>query len=56
VPFLLFTTLYVGLAVVVLFLLWRQLLKTGITDTPLGLTGEMPIPAQPRRTGRYQTP
>jgi cytochrome d ubiquinol oxidase subunit I len=56
VPFLLFTALYIGLAVVVLFLLWRQLLKTGITETPLGLTGEMPIPAQPRRTGRYQTP
>lgn len=56
VPFLLFTALYIGLAIVVLFLLWRQLLKTGITETPLGLTGEMPIPAQPRRTGRYQTP
>jgi cytochrome d ubiquinol oxidase subunit I len=56
VPFLLFTTLYIGLAIVVLFLLWRQLLKTGITETPLGLTGEMPIPSRPRLTGRYQTP
>jgi cytochrome d ubiquinol oxidase subunit I len=56
VPFLLFTALYIGLAVVVLFLLWRQLLKTGITPVPIGLTGEMPIPSTPSRTGVYHTP
>jgi cytochrome d ubiquinol oxidase subunit I len=56
VPFVLFTLLYIGLAVVVLFLLWRQLLKTGITTVPLGLTGEMPIPRSPGHTGRYPTP
>jgi cytochrome d ubiquinol oxidase subunit I len=56
VPFVIFTLLYLGLAVVVLFLLWRQLLKTGITQQPLGLTGEMPIPQAPSRTGIYHTP
>ncbi len=44
VSFTLFTLLYIGLAVTVVFLLWRQLLKTGIGgDTPVGLTGEIPI-------------
>jgi cytochrome bd ubiquinol oxidase subunit I len=45
VTFALFTALYIGLAIAVVFLLWRQILKTGITPTPLGLTGEIPIPA-----------
>lgn len=56
VPFTLFTLLYIGLAAVVLFLLWRQLLKTGISQESLGLTGEMPIPTTPSRTGVYHTP
>jgi cytochrome bd ubiquinol oxidase subunit I len=30
VPFLAFTLLYIGLSVMVLFLLWRQILKTGV--------------------------
>lgn len=45
VSFVLFTALYVGLAVTVGFLLWRQILKTGVSQVPIGLTGEMPIPA-----------
>jgi cytochrome d ubiquinol oxidase subunit I len=45
VPFVGFTLLYIGLAITVVFLLWRQILKTGVRGaTPLGLTGEMPIP------------
>ncbi|MFN8715791.1 MAG: cytochrome ubiquinol oxidase subunit I [Gemmatimonas sp.] len=44
VTFALFTALYIGLAIAVVFLLWRQILKTGVSGTPLGLTGEMPIP------------
>ena len=45
VPFVLFTLLYVGLAITVVFLLWRQILKTGVHGGgSLGLTGEMPIP------------
>jgi cytochrome bd ubiquinol oxidase subunit I len=44
VTFALFTALYLGLAVAVVFLLRRQILKTGIRQLPLGLTGEMPIP------------
>ncbi len=43
-PFVLFTLLYIGLAITVVFLLWRQLLKTGVTKTSMGHTGEMPIP------------
>jgi cytochrome bd ubiquinol oxidase subunit I len=42
--FALFTALYFGLAIAVVFLLRRQILKTGIRQLPLGLTGEMPIP------------
>jgi len=42
--FALFTALYFGLAIAVVFLLRRQILKTGIRHLPLGLTGEMPIP------------
>jgi cytochrome d ubiquinol oxidase subunit I len=45
VSFALFTLLYLGLAVTVTFLLWRQILKTGVTPAPLGLTGEFPLPA-----------
>jgi cytochrome bd ubiquinol oxidase subunit I len=56
VPFVLFTGLYLFLAVVVLFLLWRQLLKTGISSVPLGLTGEMPIPTPPGAAERFRTP
>lgn len=44
VTFALFTALYIGLAIAVVFLLRRQILKTGIRQLPLGLTGEMPIP------------
>lgn len=45
VPFLAFTLLYVFLAVVVVFLLWRQIVKTGVgTEVPIGMTGEMPLP------------
>ena len=44
VSFALFTLLYVGLAVTVTFLLRRQILKTGVSPVPLGLTGEFPLP------------
>ena len=39
VPFLGFTLLYIGLAVMVAFLLWRQILKTGVTP----LSGASPV-------------
>ena len=55
VSFVLFTTLYVGLAVAVVFLLWRQIIKTGVTPTPMGLTSELPIPT-PGSTASYPTP
>ena len=43
VTFALFTFLYIGLAVTVVFLLWRQILKTGVSDhSPIGLTSELP--------------
>ena len=45
VTFALFTALYIGLAIAVVFLLWRQILKTGITPTPIDRTGELPIPS-----------
>ena len=49
VPFVLFTLLYIGLAITVVFLLWRQILKTGVHGVgSLGLTGEMPIPTPAR--------
>jgi len=51
VPFTLFTLLYIGLAIAVVFLLWRQILKTGVTGTPIGMTGEMPIPRLTPRPG-----
>jgi cytochrome d ubiquinol oxidase subunit I len=55
VSFVLFTALYVGLAVAVVFLLWRQIIKTGVTPTPMGLTSELPIP-MPGSTASYPTP
>lgn len=45
VPFLIFTALYVGLAIAVTFLLWRQIVKTGVGDTPVGVTSELRVPA-----------
>jgi cytochrome d ubiquinol oxidase subunit I len=49
VTFGLFTALYFGLAIAVVFLLRRQILKTGFRHLPLGLTGEMPIPSMASR-------
>lgn len=46
VPFVLFTALYMGLAVAVVFLLRRQILKTGLSPVTLGVTNEMPIPTR----------
>jgi cytochrome d ubiquinol oxidase subunit I len=54
VTFALFTVLYIGLAVAVVFLLWRQILKTGVTPVPLGVTSELPLPT--RTTGAFPTP
>lgn len=49
VPLVGFTLLYIGLAITVVFLLWRQILKTGVRgNVPVGLTGEMPIPTPAR--------
>jgi cytochrome d ubiquinol oxidase subunit I len=46
VSFTLFTLLYIGLAVTVVFLLWRQILKTGMgSNRPtFGMTSELAIP------------
>jgi len=55
VSFAVFTTLYIGLAIAVVFLLWRQILKTGVSSTPLNFTSELPIPT-PGSTARYPTP
>jgi cytochrome bd ubiquinol oxidase subunit I len=55
VPFVLFSTLYVGLAVAVVFLLWRQIIKTGVSAVPMGLTSELPIPT-PGSIARFPTP
>lgn len=54
VTFALFTVLYIGLAVAVVFLLWRQILKTGVTPVPLGVTSELPLPS--RLSGTHPTP
>jgi cytochrome d ubiquinol oxidase subunit I len=54
VPFVLFSTLYVGLAVAVVFLLWRQIIKTGVSAVPMGLTSELPIPT-PGSVARFPT-
>lgn len=55
VSFVLFSALYIGLAVTVVFLLWRQIIKTGVSQTPMGLTSELPIPT-PGSTASYPTP
>jgi len=55
VSFAVFTTLYIGLAIAVVFLLWRQILKTGVSSAPLNFTSELPIPT-PGSTARYPTP
>jgi cytochrome d ubiquinol oxidase subunit I len=45
VPFIGFTLLYIGLSIAVVWLLYRQILKTGVGTTHrAGLTGELPIP------------
>jgi cytochrome d ubiquinol oxidase subunit I len=54
VTFALFTVLYIGLAIAVVFLLWRQILKTGVTPVPLGVTSELPLPS--RLSGTHPTP
>jgi cytochrome d ubiquinol oxidase subunit I len=47
VPFIGFTLLYIGLSGAVLWLLYRQILKTHVSATPrAGLTEELPIPAR----------
>jgi cytochrome d ubiquinol oxidase subunit I len=49
VSFAMFTLLYLGLAATVVFLLWRQIVKTGVSATvPPGLTGELPVPLRAR--------
>jgi cytochrome d ubiquinol oxidase subunit I len=46
VSFVLFSLLYVGLAITVLFLLWRQIIKTGMGGpSPLTMTSELSITA-----------
>lgn len=55
VSFALFSALYIGLAVTVVFLLWRQIIKTGVSQSPMGLTSELPIPT-PGSTASYPTP
>ncbi len=54
VTFALFSVLYVGLAIAVVFLLWRQILKTGVTPVPLGVTSELPLPSP--LTGGFPAP
>jgi len=54
ITFALFSVLYVGLAIAVVFLLWRQILKTGVTPVPLGVTSELPLPS--RVTGAFPAP
>jgi cytochrome d ubiquinol oxidase subunit I len=54
ITFALFSVLYIGLAIAVVFLLWRQILKTGVTLIPLGVTSELPIPS--RVTGAVPAP
>ena len=46
ITFALFSVLYIGLAIAVVFLLWRQILKTGVTPIPLGVTSELPVPSR----------
>lgn len=48
VPFLGFTVLYLGLSVAVVWLLYRQILKTGVDNAwRPGITQELPLPARP---------
>jgi cytochrome d ubiquinol oxidase subunit I len=54
VTFALFTVLYIGLAIAVVFLLWRQILKTGVTPVPLDVTSELPLPS--RLSGTHPSP
>jgi hypothetical protein len=45
VPFVGFTLLYFGLAVAVVWLLYRQIIKTGVDGTMRpGITQELPLP------------
>ncbi len=45
VPFIGFTLLYIGLSIAVVWLLYRQILKTGVSSMPrAGLTEELPVP------------
>ncbi len=47
VPFVAFTLLYIGLSVAVVWLLYRQIIKTGVATTPFaGVTEELPIPVR----------
>ncbi len=47
VPFIGFTLLYIGLSIAVVWLLYRQIVKTGVGVIPLeGQTGELPIPVR----------
>jgi cytochrome d ubiquinol oxidase subunit I len=47
VPFVGFTLLYIGLAIAVVWLLYRQILKTGVgASTRAGFTEELPVPVR----------
>jgi cytochrome d ubiquinol oxidase subunit I len=55
VPFVLFSLLYVGLAITVVFLLWRQIIKTGVSgpSAPVNMTSELQLPPL-TPTGSYR--
>ncbi len=55
VSFVLFSLLYVGLAITVVFLLWRQIIKTGISGpaAPINMTSELQLPPL-TPTGSYR--
>ena len=44
ITFALFTALYIGLAIAVAFLMWRQIVKTGVSPQLSTMTGELAIP------------
>ncbi len=46
VPFIGFTLLYIGLSIAVVWLLYRQILKTGVGPSHAGVTQELPIPVR----------
>jgi cytochrome d ubiquinol oxidase subunit I len=47
VPFVAFTLLYIGLSIAVVWLLYRQIIKTGVGVTPFaGVTQELPVPVR----------